>query len=138
MKRLENFLLAVTFIVAFLGIINLAPKVVTATLIICTLIYLLSGWLILLPEKLDGTNRWIPFLVSYLIAQTILAVLFGINDWPMKAIFTYFTIILNLIAIGVLSFSRKSLSSNFPLKGYLLRLIICFMYSCAPLWMTYS
>lgn len=135
MKIFEKSLFAVTFVVAFLGIIKLAPTVISAFLSFAICIYLFAGWYLLFPNKMIGTMRWIPFIVSYLTAQTLLALLFGINDWPMRLILSYFTIILLLITIGFFVFFRKYLSANYPFGEYLLRLIICFMFSGAPVWM---
>jgi hypothetical protein len=138
MKIVEKSLLAVTFGVAFLGIIHVAPTIVTAILVISICLYLFAGWFLLYPVKSNGTNRLIPFIISYIIAQTITTVIFGINNWPLRVFLSYFTMVINLTAIALIVSLRKSLSSNYPLNGYLVRIIICFMYSCSPIWMKFS
>jgi hypothetical protein len=40
-----------------------------------------------------------------------------------------------LIAIILLSIFRKTLIIDYPINKYLIRLIICIMFSLAPLWM---
>ena len=135
MKTFERSLLIVTFIVAFLGIIHLIPKIASIVLALVLLIYLFSGWYLLLPNRMNNTKRWFPFLVSYLIAQTILTILFGINNWPLKEIISYVTLTAILIFIGFLFINKKSFAIDYPINQYLLRLIICSMFCSAPLWM---
>jgi len=135
MKTLERFVMAGSFILAFLGIIHLAPTLISSALVLAILIYLFSGWYILLPAKVDKSKRWIPFIVSYLIAQTILSVLFGINNWPMRIVFSYITSAMLIIIIGIFIFYKESLKTDYPIGQYLLRLVICLMFAGAPLWM---
>ena len=134
MKTFEKILFAIAFIVAFAGIAGIAPGVATIALLIFAAIYLFSGWFLLLPGK-GETEKWLPFLVSYLIAQTLVTEIFGINQWPLKETFSYVTLIMVLVAIIVLFFNKKSLSRNYPFNEYMVRLIVCFMFSGAPLWL---
>jgi hypothetical protein len=137
MKHFEKYLMAVTFILAFLGIIGLLAQIITGLLLVSTFIYLFVGWRLLSPMN-EPKLHLLPFLVSYLIAQTIIVVLFGIHDYPMKNEFSYVTTVMLLIAIILLLIFNKSLIINYPNRTYVVRLIICFMFSLAPLWMNVS
>jgi hypothetical protein len=134
MKRFERYLMVVTFTLAFLGIIGLLPQIISIFLLVSTCIYLFLGWKLLSP--LDVTKiKFLPFLVSYLIAQTIVVVVFGIHDFPMKNEFCYVTSGLLLVTIICLLIFNKTILINYPNKSYIVRLIICIMFSLAPLWM---
>jgi hypothetical protein len=134
MKQFEKYFMVVTFTLAFLGIIGLLPQFITAFLLISTCIYLFAGWKLLSPSNVTKIQL-LPFLVSYLIAQTIVVVLFGIHDYPLKNEFSYVTTAILFIAIILLLIFNKTLSINYPVKSYFLRLIICIMFSMAPLFM---
>jgi len=135
MKTVEKSLLIIAFAVAFVGIIHLTPKIISIILGLSMAIYLFMGWLLLLPEKQKETSRILPFIVSYLIAQTFATIIFGINNWPLKDTFAYVTITMVIICLGVVIILRKKLINNYPINGYILRLIICFMFAGSPLWM---
>jgi hypothetical protein len=134
MKTFEKYLMVVTFSLAFLGIIGLIPNVISVLLMLSACIYLIIGWKLLSPLK-KGNIQLIPFLVSYLIAQTIVVVLFGIHNYPMKMEFSYITSALLLIAIILFLFFNKTLALNYPNNRYLVKLIVCMMFSLTPLWM---
>ena len=134
MKHFEKYLMAITFTLAFLGIIGLFPQIISAFLLVSTCIYLFLEWRLLSPLN-TAKIQLLPFLVSYLIAQTIVVVLFGIHDYPMKNEFSYVTTLLLLIAIILLLVFNKTLLIKYPIKSYFVRLIICIMFSMAPLWM---
>ena len=125
--------MAVTFTLAFLGIIGLLPQIISVFLLISTCIYLFVGWKLLSPLN-ESKLQLLPFMVSYLIAQTIVVVLFGIHDYPLKNEFSYVTTLLLLVAIILLLVFNKTLLINYPIKSYIVRLIICIMFSMAPLW----
>ena len=133
MKHFEKHLMAVTFTLAFLGIIGLLPQIISVFLLISTCIYLFVGWKLLSPLN-ESKLQLLPFMVSYLIAQTIVVVLFGIHDYPLKNEFSYVTTLLLLVAIILLLVFNKTLLINYPIKSYIVRLIICIMFSMAPLW----
>jgi len=133
MKIFEKFLFGISFFVAFIGIIKLVPLFVSIVLVIALTIYLFSGWFLLLPEK--GGVKGLPFFVSFLIAQSLLTVLFGINKWPFTEFISYYSAILLVITITVLFLYNKSLSKKYPINNFIVRLVICFMFSLSPLWM---
>jgi len=137
MKTFEKVLLGIALLVAFLGIVHLIPNVVSVILIIAIVIYLFAGWYILFPANTAGGKRWLPFMVSYLIAQTLLAILFGVNAWPMKELFTYVTMGMIFMALVGLLIAKKSISNEYPLNNYFLRLFLCLLFSGAPLWMNF-
>jgi len=134
MKSYEKYLMLMTFSLAFLGIIGLIPTIISVLLLVSTCIYLFIGWKLLSPLKKGGVQL-IPFLVSYLIAQTIVVVLFGIHNYPMKNEFSYITTALLFVAIILLLVFNRTLKINYPSNQYLVRLIVCVMFSMAPLWM---
>jgi len=134
MKHYEKYLMLVTFSLAFLGIIGLATQIISVVLWLSAGIYLFLGWMLLSPLKSEKIQL-IPFLVSYLIAQTIVTVLFGIHSYPMKKEFSYITSSLLLIAIILLLIYKKNLIIDYPVNKYLIRLIISIMFSLAPSWM---
>jgi hypothetical protein len=134
MKPNEKYLMLVTFSIAFLGIIGLATQIISVLLWLSAGVYLFLGWILLSPSK-NGKIQLIPFLVSYLIAQTIVAVLFGIHNYPMETEFSYITSSLLLIAIILILIYKKTLIIEYPINKYLIILIICIMFSLAPLWM---
>jgi hypothetical protein len=134
MKPYEKYLMLVTFSLAFLGIVGLATRIISVLLWLSAGIYLFLGWMLLSPLK-NGKIQLIPFLVSYLIAQTIVAVLFGMHNYPMKTEFSYITSSLLVIAIILLLIYKKALIIDYPVNKYMIRLVICVMFSLAPLWM---
>lgn len=134
MKPYEKYLMLITFSLAFLGIIGLATQVISFVLWLSAGIYLFLGWMLLSPLKIRKIQL-IPFLVSYLISQSIIVVIFGIHNYPMKNEFSYITSSLLLIAIILLLIFRKTLIIDYPINKYLIRLIICIMFSMAPIWM---
>ena len=134
MKHYEKYLMLVTFSLAFLGIIGLATQIISAVLWLSTGIYLFLGWMLLSPIKMRKIQL-IPFLVSYLIAQSIITVIFGIHNYPMKNEFSYITSSLLLIVIILLLIYKKTLTIDYPVNKYLIRLIISIMFSLAPSWM---
>lgn len=134
MKIFEKILFAVAFVVAFAGIAGIIPGIATIILLVFAAIYLFSGWFLLLPGK-EKTERWLPFLVSYLISQTLVVEIFGINHWPMKDVFSVVTFFMLIAAVIILFIYKKSLSGKYPVNAYLVRLIVCFMFSGAPLWL---
>ena len=133
MKTFEKYLFLVIFSLGFFGIIGIVPKIISIFLWLSALIYLSFGWILLSPLK-GKKLELIPFLISYLIAQTIVTVTFGINNFPLKAEFTYITTGLLLIAIILLSIFSQDLTKSYPLRSYLVRLVICIMFSVTPLW----
>ena len=134
MKPYEKYLMLITFSLAFLGIIGLATQVISFVLWLSAGIYLFLGWMLLSPLKIRKIQL-IPFLVSYLIAQSIITVIFGIHNYPMKNDFSYITSSLLLIAIILFLIYKKNLIIDYPVNKYLIRLIICIMFSLAPSWM---
>ena len=134
MKTFERILFTITFIVAFIGMLDLIKTVTFILLITSILIYLFLGHKLLLPESREGASKLLPFMVSYLIAQTICVVLFGISEWPFKETFSYVTSVILILSIVGLLIYKKRLEVNYPVKDYLIRLIICFMYSGFPVW----
>jgi len=134
MKTFEKYLMFITFSLAFLGIIGLIPKIISVLLWLSACIYLFLGWKMFSSVE-NQKLQLIPFLISYLIAQTIITVLFGIYNFPMKIEFSYVTSAFLLIAVILTLIFRRSLVSNYPNNNYLIRLIICFLFSIAPLWM---
>jgi len=135
MKTFEKVAFAIAFVIAFLGIIHLGQVIVSIVLSLILCIYLFAGWYILLPEDNKMAKRLMPFIVSYLIAQTFAVLIFGINNWPLKEIFSYITLIMIVLTIVVLIVFKKRFSSEYPVNGYILRLFICFLFSGAPVWM---
>ena len=134
MKPYEKYLMPVTFSLAFLGIIGLATRSISVVLWLSAAVYLFLGWMLLSPLKISKIQL-IPFLVSYLIAQSIITVIFGIHNYPMKNEFSYITSSLLLIAIILLLINKKTLIIDYPVNKYLIRLIICIMFSLTPPWM---
>ena len=105
----------VAFILAFLGIIGLLPQIISVLLLVSACIYLFAGWKLLSPMTASKLQL-LPFLVSYLIAQTIVVVLFGIHDYPLKNEFSYVTTVILFIAIILLlimKFIKASLFEGF-------------------------
>jgi hypothetical protein len=134
MKPYERYLRIVTFSLAFVGIIGLATQIISIILWLSAGIYLFLGWMLLSPLKFRKIQL-ISFLVSYLIAQSIITVIFGMHNYPMKIEFSYITSSLLLIAIILLLIYKKTLIIDYPINKYLIRLLICIMLSLAPSWM---
>jgi len=135
MKAIEKLLFPVVFIIAFIGLVDLIPVIVTWVLITGAVIYLAAGWNLLLPHRETPVDKWVPFSVSYLIAQTLITVLFGIREWPMMELFAYVTSSMLLVALIILIAYRKKLGADYPVDGYIVKLIICIMFAGSPLWM---
>ena len=134
MKTFEQILFGVAFLVVLGGFVGIAPPIAAIALLAFAIIYLFSGWFLLLPGK-GKTERWLPFLVSYLISQTLVVEIFGINQWPMKNEFSIVTFFMLIAAVIILFISKKSLSGKYPVNAYLVRLTVCFMFSGLPLWL---
>lgn len=130
MKNLEKILFVLSFIIAFTGISNVIPNFAAIILAVLSLFYLSTGWFLISEQK-----GWISFYISFLIAQSFIAVIFGIKDWPMKNLFAYFTMILLIISIFYIVFNKKSLSKYVPVENYLTRLIICLVFAMSPIWL---
>jgi hypothetical protein len=139
MKPFEKYLMLITFSLAFLGIVGLIPQIISILLILSAAIYLSIGWKLLKPfqkgQEAKAKVQVIPFLVSYLISQTIIVVLFGMHNYPLKNEFSYITTAMLVVAIILLLIFNKTLKINYPVNKYLLRLLVCVMFSLAPMWM---
>lgn len=134
MKTFEQILFGVAFLVVLGGVVGIAPPMAVIALLVFAIIYLFSGWFLLLPGK-GKTERWLPFLVSYLISQTLVVEIFGINQWPLKETFSYVTLIILLTTIIIFFLYKKTISGKYPFNEYMVRMIVCFMFSGAPLWL---
>jgi len=135
MKAIEKIFFPFVFIIAFIGLVDLMPIVVTLALTTAIIIYLAAGWYLLLPDKTGPVDRWIPFVVSYLIAQTLVTVLFGIKGWSMRESLAYVTLVMLIIATVVFFVFRKKLAAGYPVNEYIIRFIVCTMFAGSPLWM---
>jgi len=133
MKTLEKILFAISVISAFLGMIGLLPNLILVILIICIAGYLLFGWL-LLSSDIKNEAKWIPFMIGYLIAQSLIALIFGINKWPMHQIISGFTTFLVLIAIIAIAMNKEKLSIKYPINRYFIRLIVSLFISLSSAW----
>ncbi len=134
MKQFERYLLVLTVSIAIVGIIGLIPKIISVLLLVSACIYLFAGWKFFSPAKKEKPQL-IPFLISYLIAQTIVTVLFGINNYPLKDTFAYITTGMLLIATLLILVYNKTLTRDYPDNRYLVIVIACIFFSVAPLWM---
>lgn len=134
MSTIEKNLFFISFILAFLGISNIITEFATISITISGLFYLFTGWYFLSPE-ISKRDKWLPFIISYLIAQSLFTVLFGINNWPLKNMFAYFSAILIFITIAFLLYNKSKRLANYPINEYLIRLVICQMFSLSPIWM---
>jgi len=133
MKTLENYLMIAIFVLAFLGIIGLITNIISLFLWLSAAIYLFAGWKLLSPSQ-NTKMEFIPFLISYLIAQTVVTIIFGINIYPLKNEFSYVTTGLLIITIILLLVYKKDLIAKYPINKYLTRLVVCVMFSLTPLW----
>lgn len=131
MKIIEKILFVIAFIVAFIGISDVNLSYIKILLIAFGIIYLVSGWYLLLPIK-EKTNRWLPFIISYIIAQTLFVLVFAINVWPMANLFAIFNFVILIIVFAFMYIKRESLKDNYPIKGYFIRLVVCFSFSLTP------
>ena len=134
MTTFEQIVFGVAFVVVLGGVVGIAPPMAVIALLVFAIIYLFSGWFLLLPGK-GKTERWLPFLVSYLISQTLVVEIFGINQWPLKETFSYVTLIILLTTIIIFFLYKKTISGKYPFNEYMVRMIVCFMFSGAPLWL---
>ena len=134
MKTYEKVFFLIALVVSFIGIIHLIPTIATIGLTVAIIIYLFAGWLLLSPDASNSKIKWMPFLTSYLIAQSFLTVLFGIKEWPMQNLLSYVTMLMLIIGIGLILVFRQKLQEKYPINAYLIRLILCFMFSGSPLW----
>lgn len=134
MSTIEKNLFFISFILAFLGISNIITEFATISITISGLFYLFTGWYFLSPE-ISKRDKWLPFIISYLIAQSLFTVLFGINNWPLKNMFAYFSAIFIFITIAFLLYNKSKRLANYPINEYLIRLVICQMFSLSPIWM---
>lgn len=131
MKNLETITFAISFAVAFAGMANILPNTIAIILVLFALFYLSIGWTLI--SKCRG---WLRFLITYLIAQSLVAVLFGIRNWPMKDVFGFYTIATLLIMILYLSFKKEALiAEKHPVNKYLNRMLICLMLAMSPIWL---
>ena len=135
MKQNETYLFVVTFLVAFIGIVHLLQVFVTVALVLSLCIYLFAGWYFLSPSQPVNKMNWIPLVTSFLVAQTLLVVIFGIQEWPLRKEFSCATQIAILVFTVVLISKRSSLPKEYLTKKLFVRLITCFMFAGAPLWM---
>ena len=135
MKSFEKYLVLITFVLGFVGLVGLIPLIISIILFIIAGIYLLFGWKLLSPNS-SNSKFLIPFLISYLIAQTVITIIFGINDYPLKNMFSYITSLLLLIAIILVLIFKRNLIGNYPVNKYLYRLLICLMFAMAPVFTT--
>jgi len=133
MKKFEKILFIVVFILAYLGIIGVIPEIISVILWISALLYLFVGWR-LLGSVNSGQSLVKPIFISYLISQTIVAVIFGINGYPLKNEFAYITLFFTSLGVFFLSIKRKSLEKDYPVNVYIARLVVCLLFSVTPLW----
>nr|WP_320117531.1 hypothetical protein [uncultured Marinifilum sp.] len=131
MKNIETITFASSFIVAFAGMANILPNAVTIILILFALFYLSVGWILISKNK-----GWLTFFITYLIAQSLVAVMLGINNYSIKNTFAFYTIGLLLILTAYLLFNKKSLtSSDHPVDKYLIRLLVSLSLAMSPIWL---
>uniref|UniRef100_UPI003567C8A7 hypothetical protein n=1 Tax=Labilibaculum sp. TaxID=2060723 RepID=UPI003567C8A7 len=95
--------------------------------------YLFAGWY-LLSMEVKNSQKILPFIVSYLIAQTYIAIVFGIRDYPLKEVFAITTAASILLAIIILYVNEKKLESNYAVKSYINRLWLCLMFVGSYAW----
>jgi hypothetical protein len=122
----------VSFILAFLGILGIMPKIISIVLWLSVLTYLLIGWKLLASKNEE--KKLISFFITYLIAQTLVTLIFGINDYPMKDIFSCVTGTILIVTLILLIINKKNLSVSYPNNRFLIRIAICAMFSFMPLW----
>jgi hypothetical protein len=134
MKTLERIIFISGLICSFLGMIHLVTSLITIVLILEVCAYLFAGWILLYPKEDGYKFELIPFAVSYLIAQTFACLVFGINKWPLKEFFSYVTMVMILTTFIVLIINKNNLVSKYPVRQYLIRLLISLIFSAAPIW----
>lgn len=134
MKNFEKFFFLFSIICAFLGITGLGHLIINIILIFAIILYLSIGWYLFLLNKNERKFEIITFIVSFLISQTFVCLLFGINHWPLKNYFSYATILTLMLSIAFLLLKRKSFEEEYKVKIFLNRLIVCLIFSPMPLW----
>lgn len=133
MKLFEKLLFALTVSLSFLGSIGIASKIITILLLISCIIYLLIGWFVIYPDN-GIVFKALPFWVTFLIAQTTIVIIFGINNWPMKNLFSLVTFFTLLATILILVLWNNKLFNEFPIKKFQTRLFISWMISGMPMY----
>lgn len=133
MKTFEKYLLLLSFILAFTGSVGILTGIISIVLWISVLTYLFLGLRVLTLKDNRG-KRLLPFVINYLIASTLVTLIFGINDYPLKIMISYITGSLLIITLILLLLNRRSLSNNYPGNWFLLKVVICFMFAFIPLW----
>lgn len=132
MKVFEKYLMLLSFLLAFLGVLGIMPKIISIVLWFSVLTYLFIGWKLLASRNEE--KKLVPFIVSYLIAQTLVTLIFGINDYPLKNVFSYVTATLLIVTLILMIIYKKILGDNYPNNRFLIKVIICAMFSFVPLW----
>ncbi len=131
MKNIETIAFVTSFFVAFAGMSNILPNIVAIILLIFALFYLLIGWTLI-----SKCKDWVTYIITYLIAQSLVTVIFGIKNWPIKNELAFYTIGALIIMFIYLIFNKKSLiANNHPVNKYFIRLIICLSLAMSPVWL---
>lgn len=133
LKIFEKLMMVVPFSLAFLGIVGIIPKIISIFLWLSVLIYLFMSWKFLSPRKNEKVQM-LPFIIFYLSAQTLVTLIFGINDYPMKKVFSYITTLPLLIALIIVLINKNKLFISYPNNRFIIQLVICSMFSLVPLW----
>uniref|UniRef100_UPI003569FCFA hypothetical protein n=1 Tax=Labilibaculum sp. TaxID=2060723 RepID=UPI003569FCFA len=84
MVKIEKISFLISFGIVFITLVSKLPFLVFL-LLLFALIYLFAGWY-LLSMEVKNSQKILPFIVSYLIAQTYIAIVFGIRDYPLKEV----------------------------------------------------
>ena len=129
-NKTERIIFYSGFIFSFIGIstFRFIPAISSIVLFFFIAYYLAVS----IVELFNNKNSRVNIVTLFLIAQTILTVIFAINQWPMRSILGYYNITFILCVLFFL-FIRN----NMPDKQVCItRLLFCFMLAGSPIWLT--
>jgi hypothetical protein len=110
-------------VAAFLGFLNRENQLLTWSLLLVSIIYLISGWYIFKGYHKEG-HPLLLFLMGYLYSSVFMSFTFVTADWPMAKTFIAIAIAWSLIQIIMVIAIRKKLTREgfvqFLIEGLLM------------------
>ncbi len=127
MKTFEKLLFGVAVIIALLGILGLLHRFAFMFLLLTGMIYLFAGYQLLSPGK-EKLLFGVPLLVSVLIALSLTTVMMKLMNYPHIDVLAGINIGVVALSLFYFVFFKRLNPKKYPLKTYLLRLIICLLF----------
>ncbi len=132
MKTFEKLLFWIATIIALLGILGLLHRFALMFLLLTGMIYLFAGYQLLSPVR-GKLLFGIPLYVSVLIALSLATVMMKLLNSPGINVLAGVNIGVVMLSVLYFAFFKRLHPMKYPLKTYLLRLLICLLFAISSI-----